>query len=124
MSQLPSNKIAIQIAENSYEVSFPNTGQLIDIERNKKKMSEGYDFELATGSADSAYAKILIDTIVTFNVLIPNLTKDLNVNSIRDLSLVESKNLADAYLSVYLPWYNEWVNLINKTGKEDETTEA
>lgn len=119
----PSITIDIEIANNTYPVKFPNIGQLIEIERGKKRMSDGYDYELASGSADSAYAKILIDMTVTFSILIPTLLKDLNVKSIYDLSLVESKPMVDVYLETYLPWYQEWVGVINKIGKDQPEIE-
>lgn len=121
---LPEREITITIKENSYKIPFPKTGQHIRIETLKADLSKGYYTALSMSSNDAFYAKLLIDTIATFSILVPELRKDLNVVDILELDMIDSKLLLEAYLNQYLPWYDKWMNIITAVSKnEEETTE-
>lgn len=114
-------EIVIPIKNNEYKVSFPKTGQSIRIEVLKADLSKGYYNALSTTTGDAYYAKMLIDTIATFSVLIPTLKKDLNVDDILELELIDSKILLNAYLKVFLPWYDQWMNIITAVEEKVST---
>lgn len=116
---LPSRTISIKIGENEYEVKFPNNGALIEIEQLKINLSKGTHDTMAnvpTVTAERAY--LTIEAISTFSVLIPSLKKDLNKASLLELDPYESKQIVNAYIKQFFPWYKQWMDLINKD--EDE----
>lgn len=112
--------ITVNIQDNKYEVDFPTAGDMIDIEVRKSIMSRNQYFGLLnTSTVTSNFALDLIDTAATFSVLIPELMDDLNVDSILDLSIPDSKELVDVYKEQFSPWYEQWLEVI-KGGAEDE----
>jgi hypothetical protein len=120
--KLPVSKIEIKIENNLYEIEFPTTGQLIDIQVLKSDLAGGsYSALINSSSADGQYAGFLVDMIATFTVLLPKLKTDLNVRSIGALPVDKSKKLVKAYLKTYLPWYNEWQKFIINLDEEEES---
>lgn len=117
-----TREIEIKILNNTYKVGFPKTGQIIRIQTDKLLLGNGVYQDLLM-SSDGMFTRFLIDAIATFQVLIPQLTKDLTV-SIMELELMQSREIIDAYTEQYLPWYNDWTNLIqgNKEVEIDKET--
>jgi len=124
---LPSKVITLEIGENSYEVKYPNNGQLIDIESLKITLSKGnLDGMLFARTPGSQLAFFTVEMISTFTILIPQLMKDIKVDSLLDLDPIETKGLIKVYQSQYYPWYKEWYDYINEdfiVEDEDEPVE-
>ena len=101
----PSRTIAIQIGNNSYDVKFPNVGELIDIDVMKLRITndkyESLKFSINPRFIASA---IQAEAIATFSVLIPKLREDLTVKSFLHLKVEEAQTLVKAYTDQYLPW--------------------
>lgn len=118
----PSKTLKLTIAENEYEISFPTNGQLIDIETYKQALNKGTGNQLLFSSHPaSQIAYITIEMVATFTHLIPEFKKDLmGGKDLLDLSPVESKPLRDAYMEEYLPWFNQWMDIINAPIKKEE----
>jgi len=128
MSKLKSDKVLsktleLEIKKNSYEIKFPNTGNLLDIEELKARLSGGQYNALFGGTLSSEMSRLLIDTIATFTILLPDLKKDLTVKSYLDLELVDSIELLKVYRDSYLPWYNEWMTLVSGLAAKTEEVE-
>lgn len=116
MSQI-SKTTEITLSGHTYTVTFPNTGQFIDIENLKSRFGDGMYSYLLGSTINAEYARVLIDAISTFSVLIPELKVDLNVKAIMDLDMLHSSELVQAYKSQYLTWYNENMEIILKVNK-------
>lgn len=111
--------ITVKIQDNEYKVDFPTAGDMIDIEVRKSIMSRNQYFGLLnTSTVTSNFALDLIDTAATFSVLIPELMDDLNVDSILDLSIPDSKELVDAYKEQFSPWYEQWLDVIKGSAED------
>jgi|LakMenEpi03Aug12_release.lakeMendotaPanAssembly.Ray.scaffolds.fasta_scaffold1052099_1 hypothetical protein len=118
-ASLPSKAITVTIGENDYEIKFPSNGALIDIEAMKISMSNGTHRDMVyTESGQISWT--LIEAISTFNVLIPQLKKDLAVSSLLELDPLQSKTIIKAYNKVYYPWISQWRKVINDLDKDDE----
>ena len=113
--------VTIKIRENEYQVSFPNTGQFLDIRSMKSRLIE----DIKGNDALDGYALLLGEMAATFSVLIPQLKKDLNTDLFK-LSMVESKELLDSYVDTYKPFFDEWMNILiaPKASQEKETANA
>lgn len=110
-----AKKINIKIGENTYEVTFPNTGQFIDIETNKIAFANGKYKELqSSGMVTAQLATNLVEAIAVFNILIPKFKDDLNVKSIFDLDLIHAKSITKAYIDIFIPWYIDWIKELTK----------
>ena len=110
-----NNKTTIKIKENEYEVPFPNNGQLQDIEFLKVQLSKGkYGEMFRTETMDSLFALDAIDMEAYFSVLIPNLKKDLKVDSIRDLGVKDTLELISIFREQLIPFINNWREIIQK----------
>lgn len=119
---LPAKTLKIEIRGNSYDIKLPNTGEFIDIQGIKSRIAnENYGAISNSLEYQSGFAKLLVDMIATFNVLIPELKNSLNTKSILALSMQESRELLDPYMDVFLPWYDEWMDIFSaKKTKEEE----
>jgi hypothetical protein len=116
--------IRIKIKENHYVVKFPTAGQFIDIEKLKSTLSDGlYGQMFRSGTRDSEFALDIIDTEAYIMVLIPDLKKDLNVTSLRELSLSDAKEVTDVFKNQLLPFINKWRDVINKVFENKEEVE-
>jgi len=113
----PSKTIKITIKENTYDVPFPNTGQYLDI-RNRIGL---YLSDVQIKTTYDQYAMLLAEAIATYGILIPNLLKDINVDSILKLDMFESKEILDTYTEIYKPFFDEWMKLITKPKVEAQT---
>lgn len=115
-----SEKKALKIFENEYEVTLTN-GSLIDIEKLKVQLSSGTHTAIGnsnTVTSDRAY--VTIEAIATFTVLIPQLKKDLVVPSLLDLSPIKTKVIIKAYLEQFFPWFKDYMDFVNSEGEEEK----
>ena len=117
MKNLPSSELVLPLQGNNYIIKFPKVGQFIDIESRKAILSSGQYRSL---SASYSPAVSYIDVFATFTILIPDLIKDLRVESLFDLDLSELQPLVDFYEGKYLPWYNEWQDYLKTEKKSEE----
>lgn len=113
--QLPEMSIKIKIGRNTYNIDFPNNGQLIDIERKKIAYTSGTYKDMLLGVANATQqAFLLVETISTFEVLVPQLEADLTVKSLMDLNPYQTRDLIHQYTTVYYPWMQKWMEVINE----------
>lgn len=107
--------------EKEYVIEFPNTGDLMNIDLLKIQISDGrFDTLKFSFNPDFIKTATRIETIATFNVLLPQLRKDLNVDSMMKLQVEQMEVIEDAYTNQFLPWYEEWLVALNKAKKEAE----
>jgi len=119
MKAFPKSQIEFKVKNNKYTIDYPNTGQLIDVEKMKAVLSgNSYDGISNQNTNSGFYAKYLIDTVATINILCPQLVKDLKVKSILDLSAVDSNMLLKIYVKELLPWFIDWENALNSDDEE------
>jgi len=97
----------IVIKNNNYDVTYPNTGQSMDIALLIAKISDGnYDtLRFSTSSLLQEQAD-KVDMIAVFNTLIPQLKQDLTVKSLFDLSEEQSDELLVVYKEQFLTWFS------------------
>lgn len=114
MKTFPKSQVEFTITDRKYKIEYPNTGQLIDIEKMKASISgNSYDGISSQNTNSGFYAKYLIDMVSTFNILCPDLIKDMKVKSILELSAVDSNKLLTIYVKEILPWFIDWENALN-----------
>ena len=102
---IPSKHI-VKIDENSYPVTFPNVGQMMDIESMKYALTGNRYKEMALSTVRSTlYVLDLVDAIATFSVMIPDLIKDLTINNLLDMNPLESKKIVSAHKKYYKEFY-------------------
>lgn len=118
--QMPANSITIKVGPNEYNIKYPNNGKLIDIERMKIKLTDGTHKDMLFGTNAAQHAYLLTESIATFMILIPELTKDLTVPSLMDLNPMQTKSIVDAYSRVYYPWMEQWRAIVNEEVEEEE----
>lgn len=121
----PSKEIVIKVLENEYKVNWPNSGQLIDIQVMRMRLTDGQymSFELNSFEPMIRRAKDVADMVSTFGVLVPNLKKDLNVASILDLDHEKTDILLKVYREQYLPWYVQWAQILSNPTEAVEAEE-
>lgn len=110
--------VDIKIKENVYTVSFPKTGQWLDISNLKARIANGDYNAFVSNDPSMIYAKILTDMVATYNVMIPDLKKDMNIDGLLNLDLIDSKLLLDSYTNTWLPFFNGWMDIITKPTTE------
>lgn len=122
-AQMPASQIKIKILENTYTIKLPTVGQFIDIQTYKVRLAgEEYDKLSSIYESDKAYAKLLIDLIACYTVLIPDFKKDLNVDSVSSLDLIKAKTLINTYIKEFLPWYLLILKFLGSSEEHEEVT--
>lgn len=117
--QLPDRKKKFQILNNEYEVNFPNTGELFEIELLKASLSKGqYGSLIENGTSASRYSRYIIDMISVFTIIFPELKKDMKVKTISELEAIDSKILLKIYVKEVLPWFDSWMEVLNHDDEE------
>lgn len=120
-----NEKMTLEILGNTYEVSFPDTGQLFDINALKlavtNKMYESLKYSVEPAFVQEAFQA---DMIATFNTLIPQLKKDLNVDSLFKLNAIQIDELMQVYEEQFLPWFEEKRDAQNKAIAESRANRA
>lgn len=114
--------IVIPICNGEYEVKLPNTGEEIDIAVLLQQVSSGrYEsfklspLDLFQREADK------IEAIAFFNILIPDLKKNLNLKSFFDCGRLQFDEIISAYREHFLPWYEKWQAFFaNPTAEEQK----
>jgi hypothetical protein len=96
--------ITLTIKGHKFEVRFPNTGQLIDLEQWISRLS------MPSNTGASLWAYNLAIAITTFRTLLPQLEEKLNVESFEKLSVGESSELVKVYLKEFRPWFDQWID--------------
>lgn len=115
---LPAREISVTIGSNTYSIKFPTNGQLIDIEAMKISVSNGTHRDMIYSELGQI-SWTLVEAICTFNVLIPQLKKDLAVGSLLELDPIQSKSIIKAYNKTYYPWIQQWKMVINELDKDE-----
>jgi hypothetical protein len=122
--KLPNSKLElifkINEEELKFNIKFPKTGELIDIENDKKLIANNNyrGFNLQDNS--TSFAKMSIDTIATFQTLLPDLISNFNVKNYFEMELIDMKRLISVYAKQFLPWYNEWITILSNFEDENE----
>ena len=112
--------LVFKVAETSFNITFPNNRQFVQIQNAKATLSSNYDL-LGQMDAESALAQKLVDVEAYLTILCPDFIKSLT-KSFGELSMEEGQKLIVAFNDQFLPWYNENLALIFNANKTDETT--
>jgi hypothetical protein len=129
--------IKIGQTERKYTVQYPKVGQFIRIQVRQSQLATSFDgknqyFNLVRQNTKNSFnALSLIDMIAHFEVLIPELITEQNLenlNSIEDLDMMDAKPLLDAYNNVLYPWLKKWEDVFGKAvddnKKEDKNEQS
>lgn len=123
-TSLLKRSTTLVIENNNYDVTYPNTGQSIDMELLKAKIADG-NYDTLRFSINPLFQEQAdkIDMIAAFNTLIPTLKNDLTVRSLFDLSEEQSDKLLKVYIEDFLPWFNPIKNAIKNPKAQIEKDE-
>ena len=109
----------IDLFGNSFKVSFPNVGQMIDIETAKVLLSNNtYDQLVRSRVKTASLALDLIDAIANFSVLIPGFQNLVGVKENTEIEYVQVTQLVTAYRNQFFPWYENIMRDIDASVKE------
>lgn len=119
--EMPSETLRLEINGDVVEVSLPNVGGFIDIERRKISLSGGTHKEmLFTSTRSSVYAYSSIEMIATMETLIPDIKKRMRVDSMLQLKPKELRSLTALYNNKIFPWLEKWREFINAPYEESD----
>jgi hypothetical protein len=100
--------LIFKLKGNDYTINFPNVGSFRAIEATKQILSSGtYGSLEKTNTMQAQKALDIIDIEATFTVLCPDLLgKGLKSNDFSKLGMKDLKELHEAYLEQFVPWWN------------------
>ena len=110
----PVPVLQVEIGPNTYDIKIPNNGQFIDIESRKAKLTDGTYSQMLFGGSPSQQAYLLTEVIATLTVLIPKLSKDLNVGSMLELDPIQTKQIVKVYTKQIYPWLSQIREVANE----------
>ncbi len=111
-----SQGLVVKIANMNYQIKYPNVGEILEIDNKKMLLTNGKYAEYIASPIMTKSLKFvieLVDAMSHFSVLIPDLTKQLDVNSYLDIDLVTGKELIKVYKTQFEPWYEELMKFIH-----------
>lgn len=112
----------VEVLGNIYTVEFPTVGKFIDIKVLEQKLSKGYSKELLMGLGEDIDAYLYITSYAHVKVLMPDLSRDLKINSLLDLSLEDFEPITEVYLKEIKPWFDDIKNkLRDRTLNNDKS---
>ncbi|MBS0031605.1 hypothetical protein ACTJJ0_30845 [Chitinophaga sp. 22321] len=113
--RMPQKSVTVKIGNNDYTISYPNTGQMIDIDILKSQFSSG-NYEKLKYSYDSGFVRsaVTIDAVAIFNVMLPQLRDDLTVKSLFALDREKMDVILNEYVAKVVPWMEEWESILKK----------
>lgn len=115
----PSSELTIYIKDVSFNVKFPTSGQMIDIAILKSKLSDNqYNSLFLQSSLEAPLALRLVDAYSFFQIMVPELKKNLTLDSFYDIEVLDSLELIEVFESQIQPWLNEWTKVINERVEE------
>lgn len=118
---IPNRTKKIVVSGNTYELKYPNTGGLIDIEVLKSSLTnDKYDAISYSNTNASTFVRFTVDMISGLTVMCPQLKAELKVKSFVELDPMTTKLLVNVYVKEILPWLNEWEVAL---GTDDSETE-
>lgn len=110
----------IKIAEKDYTVKFPTVGQIMDIEQRKQILTAStYGAMVRTITRSSVFTLELVDAISCFTVLLPELSKDLDVKSYLDMDAFQGRELVKVYNEDFRPWFQPFLKELYKDMDEE-----
>lgn len=108
---------------NSYSVRFPSVNDFIQIESRRMNLTNGtYGYMLQSTLITSGLALDMVDMVATLTVLCPDIIKDLKVNTILELDLIDSKELMTAYNEQVKVWIEGWLKIFRSPSVIDDAT--
>lgn len=111
--------VKINLLGKSFDVRFPNNGELIQIETRKVALSDGLYSDLITANSQSANIALdMIDSFATFIVLIPELDEMLEKKSLLEMNVVEAQDFVVGYSKAFIPFFKGWVELMKEKAEE------
>lgn len=112
-----------KVKENDYSLQFPSMDLFLKIEATRMALTNGtYGQMLGSGLVTSSVAMDMADMVATLTHLCPELIKDLKVDSLLKLDIVDSVELLEAYQSQVEPWMNGWVEIVSRIKKKPQTS--
>ena len=110
--------------ENRYTVSWPTVQQMIDVEALKISISKGkYSDMIMSGTKWSERVLNYIDMCAYLTTLCPKLISDMKVDPRNLEGMDANRGLMKVYQEQFLPWWNEYEDMINKFENPDEEEE-
>lgn len=117
--KIPERTLTFKVQDNQYEVQYPNTGQLVDMQSLKHTLSSGQYRNLSNSDTNADLnARFVIDMISFFTYCVPNLRKDLAITSYSELDVIKTKKLLAIYVKQIYPWLAEWEKFFNADEEE------
>lgn len=113
-----------KIGERSFIAKFPNVGQLIDLESYKQSLTNGRYGQMApSGIRSQYYALDLIDAIVFFQVVTPEVGKYFDISNYANISLEKAKPLIEVYQTEIRPWFESTMNELKGIAADENERE-
>lgn len=113
------------IGKKHFSVTFPNIGQIIDMESLKQGLSSNrYGQMAASGIASNYYALDLIDMIAFYKILCPEVTQYYNIENYADLQMEKAQELLEPFKKELQPWYLNTLNQIQNVGMNGTAEET
>lgn len=110
----PSTTLSFEFKGKSFEIKYPNSGQMIDIAVLKAKLSDNqYTSLISQYSVEAPLAVKLVDAFSFLRVVCPSFIDNLATKSFYDLEVHESIEIVHAYDEKIFPWIESWTTYIN-----------
>lgn len=112
-SAVNANEVKITLTvkgqQKQYFVRMPTAFEELEIERRKYAFNDRWDIMATSTLLTTVNVIETTETVIVFNTLIPNLSKDYGVDSLLELDKKSLYEMRRQYVDVYLPFYQNTI---------------
>lgn len=114
-----------KIGEKEFTATFPNVGQIIDLESFKQALTSNRYGQMAASGISSMYNALdLVDAIAFFQIVVPEVGKYFGIKNYTVLQLDKISALIKAYQEQIRPWYDKTMNELKGINGNDGATQT
>jgi len=111
----------VKIGDQQFQISYPTVGQKLQIENVKLLLTDNNYGDLARSGHISAIQLLdLVDAVAYFTILIPEISKSLNVQDFLNMEPKKTKMYIKAFKEEFMPWMDKIDIELNR---EDDGTD-
>jgi hypothetical protein len=104
-----NRELKVEVCGRVYAVAYPNVGQMIDISVRENSLANGKLRDLIlNGTGDQQDAYLMIKSVAFFEIMLPNMVKDLKTESLMKLAPEDFMVINKVYWESVDKWLAEW----------------
>jgi hypothetical protein len=108
--------VVVTIQGREYPITFPTVGRQIRLESRRFELSGGFYVDMSRSMGVETFNALeQVDAISFFEVMCPEVFREMKVSSPMDIDAIDALELVGEYRNKVRPWYNTWLKRFKET---------